>query len=183
MKFDRDIYFGLLCGGKVRRAVAYLRQFPEKASLAQRLERRMTQPPRLRTRVAMAEPGSVVFCRYYQRLFWQGTTRQEGVRVLLEELCQLLEENGLAQPAETADWKARTEQGMEAAEERVAAPDRTGGLSLPGGRDPRLFWPLRLEGDEGRALPSGASGRNAGFHCPDDGRLCVQKLAGLHFLG
>lgn len=62
MKFDRDIYFGLLCGGKVRRAVAYLRQFPEKASLAQRLERRMTQPPRLRTRVAMAEPGSVVFC-------------------------------------------------------------------------------------------------------------------------
>lgn len=49
MKFDRDIYFGLLCGGKVRRAVAYLRQFPEKASLAQRLERRMTQPPRLRT--------------------------------------------------------------------------------------------------------------------------------------
>ena len=151
MKFDRDIYFGLLCGGKVRRAVAYLRQFPEKASLAQRLERRMTQPPRLRTGSPWLNRVLSCFARYYQRLFWQGTTRQEGVRVLLEELCQLLEENGLAQPAETADWKARTEQGM--------------------------------EGDEGRALPSGASGRNAGFHCPDDGRLCVQKLAGLHFLG
>ena len=116
MKFDRDIYFGLLCGGKVRRAVAYLRQFPEKASLAQRLERRMTQPPRLRTGSPWLNRVLSCFARYYQRLFWQGTTRQEGVCILLEELCQLLEENGLVQPAETADWKARTEQGMEAAE-------------------------------------------------------------------
>lgn len=90
MKFDRDIYFGLLCGGKVRRAVAYLRQFPEKASLAQRLERRMTQPPRLRTGSPWLNRVLSCFARYYQRLFWQGTTRQEGVRVLLEELCQLL---------------------------------------------------------------------------------------------
>lgn len=183
MKFDRDIYFGLLCGGKVRRAVAYLRQFPEKASLAQRLERRMTQPPRLRTGSPWLNRILSCFARYYQRLFWQGTTRQEGARVLLEELCQLLEENGLAQPAETADWKARTEQGMEAAEERVAARTEQEGYHYLGGETQGYFWPLRLEGDEGRALPSGASGRNAGFHCPDDGRLCVQKLAGLHFLG
>ena len=65
MKFDRDIYFGLLCGGKVRRAVAYLRQFPEKASLAQRLERRMTQPPRLRTGSPWLNRILSCFARYY----------------------------------------------------------------------------------------------------------------------
>lgn len=141
MKFDRDIYFGLLCGGKVRRAVAYLRQFPEKASLAQRLERRMTQPPRLRTGSPWLNRVLSCFARYYQRLFWQGTTRQEGVRVLLEELCQLLEENGLAQPAEAADWKARTEQGMEAAEERVAARTEQEGYHYLGGETQGYFGP------------------------------------------
>lgn len=110
--FDKRIYFGLMVAGKPREAVAYLGNYPEKRSLARRIEKRMNSSlPLRRSSDPYIQQVDGAYQEYYRDIFWRETSREKASSVLARRLAALLNQAPAEEPDKLEEALAKEVEG------------------------------------------------------------------------
>lgn len=149
--YDKHVYSGLLIQGKLKDAVDYLSQFPEKQHLMRRY-RSVFEDGRIlkRSNNPVINAIDAIYQDYYRMMFWQHSSREQAAERLCKALCKLL----------SLQITCDGPESLEAAEEAAGAAIAGEGYCFLGGTTSGYFGPYIWRTTEpvqyDIALPQGA---------------------------
>jgi hypothetical protein len=131
-EYEKHTFSGLLIQGKLREAVEYLSQFPQKQRLMRRYYSIFEDGNRLkRSDNTLINAIDATYQEYYRMVFWQQIGREQAAASLCAALCELLH----------LQVACNESDALEKVEEAVGATVTNEGFSFLGGTTSGYFGP------------------------------------------